>query len=510
VPLLLRADYPWMFSRRLTRLGASAALTGLAANSCRSAAEADAEADPVVIVGGGVIGRCVAWRLALAGSRVVLFDALNPVRGSWGETRASHLAMEDRTLLRMGLASTSEWHALEEAYAAAATAEGVDAATAEDAAERRFYFRAGRLFAGPIGSVGPVVSAVRSEVGADEVEVLTAAEANARFPHLSLRDGVEECLYMRRGNVLSVNTALDAIGWAAARAGAELHEAEGVEAIDRQRRTVTTSDGRTLRYSRLVLASGPWTNQTLTRCGLPLLPLVISNEQTLDFGEADGWAGPHYAVGSFPLFTWSEAGYKGRAAGGGCRYFYCVPTLDADTSAAPPHARTMGFKIGYHRQGPLMETENFVLGEAGRACVGALPHERKEVVAKQCYDETDEWALAATRAFVAEKLPGLDPQKVTLQMRCLYQNTPDLGMIVGEHPADPRVVVLCGFSGSGFQFAPAIGEFVARLIAGPGRPSRAKAAAAVEGGVAQMSDQQHADIASRFTPSRFAREMGLS
>ena len=108
----------------------------------------------MVIVGGGVIGRCVAWRLALAGSRVVLFDALNPVRGSWGETRASHLAMEDRTLLRMGLASTSEWVALEEAYGAAAAAESVD-----DAAERRFYFRAGRLFAGPIGSVGPVVSA---------------------------------------------------------------------------------------------------------------------------------------------------------------------------------------------------------------------------------------------------------------------------------------------------------------------------------------------------------------
>lgn len=496
-----------MFLRRLnSRLGAgAAALTGLTASASRClSADADAE-DPVVVVGGGVIGRCVAWRLALAGSRVVLFDALNPVRGSWGETRASHLAMEDRTLLRMGLASTSEWHALEQAYSAAAAAEGVD-----DAAERRFYFRAGRLFAGPVGSVGPVVSAVRSEVGADEVEVLSAAEANARFPQLSLREGKEECLYMRRGNVLSVNTALDAIGWAATRAGAVLHEAEAVEAIDRQRRTVTTSEGRTLPYSRLVLASGPWTNQTLARCGLPLLPLVVSNEQTLDFGEADGWAGPGYAVGSFPLFTWSEAGYKGRAEGGGCRYFYCVPTLDADTSAAPPHARTMGFKIGYHRQGPLMETADFVLGEAGRACVGKLPHERKEVVARQCYDETDEWALAATRAFVAEKLPGLDPQKVTLQMRCLYQNTPDLGMIVGEHPADPRVVVLCGFSGSGFQFAPAIGEFVARLIAGPDRSAHVEAvAAAVEGGVAQMSEEQHADIASRFTPRRFAREMGL-
>ena len=39
-------------------------------------------------------------------------------------------------------------------------------------------------------------------------------------------------------------------------------------------------------------------------------------------------------------------------------------------------------------------------------------------------------------------------------MRCLYQNSPDLQMMVGAHPADARVVVACGFSGGGFQFAP--------------------------------------------------------
>ena len=45
----------------------------------------------------------------------------------------------------------------------------------------------------------------------------------------------------------------------------------------------------------------------------------------------------------------------------------------------------------------------------------------------------------------------------------LYQNTPDLQMFLGPHPDDPSIVVACGFSGSGFQFAPAVGEFVTQL-----------------------------------------------
>eukprot|EP00966_Prymnesium_polylepis_P267803 6186591-Prymnesium_polylepis.1 len=52
------------------------------------------------------MGRCAAWRLAAAGERVILLDELNPLRGSWGETRASHLAMEVTVLLQMGIGSS--------------------------------------------------------------------------------------------------------------------------------------------------------------------------------------------------------------------------------------------------------------------------------------------------------------------------------------------------------------------------------------------------------------------
>ena len=49
-------------------------------------------------------------------------------------------------------------------------------------------------------------------------------------------------------------------------------------------------------------------------------------------------------------------------------------------------------------------------------------------------------------------------------MRCLYQNTPDRKMILGPHTEDRNVFVMCGFCGSGFQFAPAIAMYMSHLL----------------------------------------------
>lgn len=61
-------------------------------------------------------------------------------------------------------------------------------------------------------------------------------------------------------------------------------------------------------------------------------------------------------------------------------------------------------------------------------------------------------------------MPGLNAEKHVGYMRCLYQCTPDLHMILGRHPEDPSVVFACGFSGSGFQFAPAIASVLTALV----------------------------------------------
>ena len=344
-------------------------------------------------------------------------------------------------------------------------------ALSAEGASRRFYFHAGRLFAGPLGSVAPLCAAVRAELGEEEVEELSASAAAARWPQLRL-GALEEVAYFRKGYVLGASVALDALLWAAEAAGAHVHHDEGVVSIDRDRRVVRTESGAELGYSTLVLCAGPWTNRLLERAQLRLLPLVVSNEQTLEFAEAapeaeEGAEGRRYATGTascayglpnFPLFSWSEAGYKGVTTSGGCRYFYSVPQLSACETGG---VSTRGLKVGFNRQGTLLANDDFVLSAAGRAAAARLPHVRKEWAAERV-DEIDEWSAAETTAFVRRTLPGLSPSPVHM-MRCLYQNTPDLQMFLGPHPDDAAVLVACGFSGNGFQFAPAIGEYIALL-----------------------------------------------
>ena len=450
------------------------------------------EADYIVI-GGGVMGLATTWRVASAGKRVICLDASHPIRGSWGESRASHLTIEDGCLLRMGLSSQNEWLALQKDYiehghrgqGGSGPSSDADAAAAATVAAspwhpRSFYLRVGRVTAGPIGTLAGTLEAIRREVpGADDeladppvVEELSAVELAGRVPQIGLVPGVEEAIFMPRdGFIMCASAALDALAWAARRAGAVIKEDEQVVGVDLTSRTVTTASGATYRYGRkLLVAAGPWTNQVLESGGLAPLPLVVSNEQTIDFGERDGWnsstspdgtgSNPGYSTADgMPLLSWSNAGYKGKAASGQTRYFYCVPTVavvsepgaEGRKTVVEHQSSTAGFKIGYHRMGPLMDNDEFRVSPAGRAGVGAR-HQRPGFSSAQSF-EADPLALQATQEFVTHTLPGLDPSKINLLCRCLYQNTPDIQMMLGRHPSacDTKVaddvVVMCGFSG---------------------------------------------------------------
>lgn len=424
------------------------------------------------------MGSAVASDLAgRGGFHVTVVDENHPVRGSWGESRASHLSIEQPILLRMGLFSIRRFLAME-----ASDAQRADEATGAGRPGPLLH-RAGRLWSGPIGSVGATVAAIRSELHGEpeaDVERLSAADCNRRFPQVHLTSS-EEALYMPHGYVLLVNNVLAALRRLAEERGAEWHEDERVIEIDRRRRVVTTSEGRALQYDRLVCTCGPWTNRLLQDAGLPLLPLFVSNEQTVSFGARADWDPSLYDWDRMPLFTWSEAGYKGRTSDGTCRYFYCVPHVGLSDGMP-------GFKIGHHRQGALMRNSEFVVADGTEALAKQLPHERQELVAEQA-GGVDDFAMERTKAFVARALPGLDPERVEYHFRCLYQNTPDLKMVAGPHPADPNVFVLCGFSGSGFQFAPALANTVAVAL----------------GAVADEAESSLAAwVLAEFSPARFS------
>ena len=136
----------------------------------------------------------------------------------------------------------------------------------------------------------------------------------------------------------------------------------------------TQLPGRCLPFSKLIITAGPWTNSLLSKAELPQVPMVVSNEQTVELRPKVSTAekNPSYDWDVFPIFTWSEAGYKGRGKDGGCEYYYTTPHV------SHPNVPSEGVKIGFHRQGPLLNTEDFQVSSEGQAAVHKLPHIRKD------------------------------------------------------------------------------------------------------------------------------------
>jgi sarcosine oxidase len=73
--------------------------------------------------------------------------------------------------------------------------------------------------------------------------------------------------------------------------------------------------------------------------------------------------------------------------------------------------------------------------------------------------ETDPAVVARVAAWVAERLPGVDPEPVGAET-CLYTTTADETFVLERRG---RVVVGSACSGHGFKFAPAVGERLAQL-----------------------------------------------
>ena len=74
----------------------------------------------------------------------------------------------------------------------------------------------------------------------------------------------------------------------------------------------------------------------------------------------------------------------------------------------------------------------------------------------------DERLVAATAAWVAERLPDVDPEPVGAET-CLYTTRPDESFVLERRG---RVVVGSACSGHGFKFAPVVGRRLAELALG--------------------------------------------
>lgn len=77
--------------------------------------------------------------------------------------------------------------------------------------------------------------------------------------------------------------------------------------------------------------------------------------------------------------------------------------------------------------------------------------------------------VGSVMEFVQEMLPGLadaDVESVTDYDQGYYQMTPEMDFILGSLPTDDRILVGAGWNGTGYKFAPLIGEALAALAFG--------------------------------------------
>ncbi len=222
----------------------------------------------VVVIGAGVIGLGVAWRLAQGGAGVTVFDKGASGRGashaSAGILAASAEAEPgEEPLVALGRRSQSLWPAFA-AELEQLTGQSVDlrtegalavALTADDQARLRHHFEYQKRLGLPL-------------------EWLSVAETRRREPHLSAR--LAGAVFMPADHQVENRKLAAALRAAVLAAGATLREHTPVERIlivEGRAAGVALADGTRVPADTVVLAAGAWSRQIE---GLPteLLPPV--------------------------------------------------------------------------------------------------------------------------------------------------------------------------------------------------------------------------------------------
>lgn len=352
----------------------------------------------VIVVGLGAMGSSAAMHCAVRGARVFGFEQFgrgHALGSSSGKSRIIRQAYyEDPAYVPLLQRAYELWRDLERR-------------TSE-----RIAHLVGVLIAGRAES--PILRgtlAAAREYALD-VDLLDAAQLRARYPALCV--GPEEVgLFERRGGVLVPETAVRALQGVAEDAGAELHFNAAVKRWTSGRSGVEVSleDGARVCADALVLALGPWFEETMRVAGVPLR--VQRNVQV--------WFSPAttaFEATRFPAFLVDRA------------------SLPAPLYGTPDFGD--GVKAAFHGYGPLTSAQ--MLDRSIDQMRDVTPVARA----------LEAWMPGAPAAY-------LDAAS------CLYSLTPDGNFVIDRDPENPNVVMCGGFSGHGFKFSSVVGEIAADL-----------------------------------------------
>lgn len=279
----------------------------------------------------------------------------------------------------------------------------------EEHTELELLRQTGGVIIGPEGTPEILCATASAKDNNLPHEALDAAALRPRFPQHVVRDGdtgVTDPLAGYLRPEASVATAVER----ASALGAAVNPFTEVVAVEPRAAgvAVVTRTGEQT-YDRVVLAPGPWAGEIVPGARHRVVPRRIVQAWYLARRPSD------YGPDVFGVFE--------RV---GDIQAYGFPTLDGVTVK-------VGIRFETHPEVP------------------DLAH----------VDRSVDMAFASqVAAAVREFLPGLHPDPVSLQTG-VEGFSPDGMPLLGPALSDARLVVACGFSGSGFKLAPVMGELAA-------------------------------------------------
>lgn len=239
--------------------------------------------------------------------------------------------------------------------------------------------------------------------------LLRADELSERYPQHSLQTG-EVAVYEKGAGVLRPERAIETAVHRAEDLGAKLLRNTKVERLRETSDGVEVeAGGHTYRARRAIVAAGAWTAKLLDVD----LPLAVERQVLAWFPAEEP---DLFAPDRFPICIRQQHGYE----------WYVFPSLDGAT-----------VKAAVHHHGKAVDPDDL----------------DREIKPEDV--ESVSW-------LVKSSLPGLLQPAVRAQV-CMYTNTPDEHFLVGLVPKHEKVLMLGGFSGHGFKFAPVMGEIAADL-----------------------------------------------
>ena len=361
----------------------------------------------VAVVGAGVFGAWSAYQLRHQGASVVLLDAYGP-----GNSRAS--SGGESRVIRLG-------YGPDEIYSSSAQRSLLRWQELFGKRERwvDLFQKTGVLW----------LARERDQYCEATLETLQRLDANyerldqdelvQRFPQLKLGPIAWGILEPDAG-VLMARRAVQAVVAQARADGLDyLEEAivpplTGTEKI----RSVKTTTGKEILADRFVFACGPW----LPKLFPDLLGELIhvTKQEVFFIGVPPG--DENFKLGRLPV--WIDF----------TDLVYGIPNLDS-----------RGFKLAIDAHGSEFDPDS------GERVVSAS-------------------GMQAMRDYLEQRIPLLANAPVTETRVCQYENTSNGDFLIDTHPMFENVWLVGGGSGHGFKHGPAVGEYVAEMIFGRGKP----------------------------------------